>query len=211
MKQTIFFKLILILIIGCPTNTEKNQTEIATETQGKNFIERLDSISAQELEELIKMPIRNKFNEKYSGYYSYITNEQGQNVLNGNFEFVHFGSSALYDPITKEYDTAWGSVSEIEYYGTFEKGVKNGTIKKSNYRSLEEMNNDLMRFLVHYNLYRRHGSLRRELRVKTPFDAVEKWFELDENIFKQKPEEFKNKVLPLQRKQVVKHQQPCET
>ena len=89
--------------------------------------------------------------------------------------------------------------------------VKNGTIKKSNYRSLEEMNNDLMRFLVYYNLYRRHGSLRRELRVKTPFDAVEKWFELDENIFKQKPEEFKNKILSLQSKQVVKHQQPCET
>ena len=89
--------------------------------------------------------------------------------------------------------------------------VKNGTIKKSNYRSVEEMNNDLMRFLVHYNLYRRHGSLRRELRVKTPFDAVEKWFELDEKIVKREPIKFKNKILSLQSKQVVKHQQPCET
>ena len=68
-----------------------------------------------------------------------------------------------------------------------------------------------MRFLVYYNLYRRHGSLRRELRVKTPFDAVEKWFELDEKIVKQEPIEFKNKILSLQRKQVVKHQQLCET
>jgi transposase-like protein len=37
--------------------------------------------------------------------------------------------------------------------------IKKGTIKKTKYNSLEEMNADLMRFLVHYNLYRRHGSL----------------------------------------------------
>ena len=59
------------------------------------------------------------------------------------------------------------------------------------------MNIDLMNFLVHYNLYRRHGSLRRELKVKTPFDAIEKWFELDPKIFKQKPSEFKRKILNL--------------
>ncbi len=58
--------------------------------------------------------------------------------------------------------------------------IKKGTIKRTKYNSLEEMNDDLMNFLVHYNLYRRHGSLRRELKVKTPFiNAVEKWFELD--------------------------------
>jgi len=28
------------------------------------------------------------------------------------------------------------------------------------------------------NLYRRLGSFRKELNVKTPFDAVNKWFEL---------------------------------
>ena len=89
---------------------------------------------------------------------------------------------------------------------------KNGTIKKTKYNSLEEMNEDLMNFLVHYNLYRRHGSLRRELKVKTPFDAVEKWFELDEKIFKLNPEHFKQKILSLKGKQVVNSkQQPCET
>ncbi len=71
--------------------------------------------------------------------------------------------------------------------------IKKGTIKRTKYNSLEEMKDDLMNFLVHYNLYRRHGSLRRELKVKTPFDAVGKWFELDEKIFIQKPEEFKQK------------------
>jgi len=89
--------------------------------------------------------------------------------------------------------------------------IKNKTIKITKYNSLEEMDNDLMRFLVHYNLYRRHGSLRRELKVKTPFNAVEKWFELDPKIFKQKTIEFKTKILNLNIKQVENKQQPCET
>ena len=90
--------------------------------------------------------------------------------------------------------------------------IKTHTIKKTNYNTLDEMNMDLMNFLVFYNLYRRHGSLRRELRVKTPFNAVEKWFELDEKIYNQKPDKFKNKILNLKPKQVVENkQQPCET
>jgi len=48
------------------------------------------------------------------------------------------------------------------------------------------MNSALISFLVLYMLYRRHGSLRKELDVKTPFNAIEKpkvskaepWFEL---------------------------------
>jgi len=48
------------------------------------------------------------------------------------------------------------------------------------------MNSALISFLVYYILYRRHGGLRKELKVKTPFDAIEKpvvskaepWFEL---------------------------------
>ena len=47
------------------------------------------------------------------------------------------------------------------------------------------------------NLYRRHGSLRKELKVKTPFNAVEKWYELDPEIFNQTPRDFKNKILNL--------------
>jgi len=90
--------------------------------------------------------------------------------------------------------------------------IKKGTIKRTQYNSLEEMNDDLMNFLVHYNLYRRHGSLRRELKVKTPYDAVEKWYVLDKEIFKTQPIEFKIKIISLKckKKQAVK-QQPCET
>jgi len=90
--------------------------------------------------------------------------------------------------------------------------IKSNTIKRNTYESLNQMNADLMRFLVIYNLYRRHGSLRKELNVKTPFDAAIKWKELEPKIFNQKLPEFKHKILSLKQslKQEVK-QQPCET
>jgi len=51
-------------------------------------------------------------------------------------------------------------------------------------------------------LYRRHGGIRKELNVKTTFDAIEKpvvskaepWFELKPEIFYQTPLQFKNKI-----------------
>lgn len=90
--------------------------------------------------------------------------------------------------------------------------IKTGTIKKTKYATLDVMIKDLMQFLVHYNLYRRHGSLRRELKVKTPFNAIEKWHELDPLIFKEKPLEFKNKILLLRSKAKQENrEQPCET
>jgi hypothetical protein len=63
------------------------------------------------------------------------------------------------------------------------------------------MKESLMNFLVNYNLYRRHGSLISALKLKTPFDAVLKWHELDPTIFKEKPEYFKQKTLNLKCKQ----------
>ena len=73
--------------------------------------------------------------------------------------------------------------------------IKKETILKDNYaniyiehsRNKEEMNDALMAFLVYYMLYRRHGGLRKELNVKTPFQAIEKWFILKPKIFKQNP------------------------
>jgi hypothetical protein len=60
------------------------------------------------------------------------------------------------------------------------------------------MNQDLANLLSFYNLYKRHGSLKRELNVKTPFQAIEKWYKLKPEIFKIKPEGFKNNILNLQ-------------
>jgi len=90
--------------------------------------------------------------------------------------------------------------------------IKNGTILKEKYSDKQEMNIALMTFLVHYLLYKRHGGLRKELNVKTPYQAVGKWFELKPEIFNQTPCEFKNKILNLQHNDKTSiHKQPCET
>lgn len=75
--------------------------------------------------------------------------------------------------------------------------IKTNTILKNKYQSVLEMETDLARFLVYYNLDRRHGSVRKELNVKTPFNAIEKWYEIKPEIFKISPIEFKNKLLFL--------------
>lgn len=75
--------------------------------------------------------------------------------------------------------------------------IKNNTILKTKYQSFDEMKIDLNKFLMYYNMYRRHGSVRKELKVKTPFNAIEKWYQLKPEIFKITPNEFKNKILTL--------------
>jgi transposase-like protein len=75
--------------------------------------------------------------------------------------------------------------------------IKNNTILKYKYENAKEMESELLKFLYLYNVFRRHGSLRRELNVKTPLDAVFKWFELKPEIFKMSPTEFKNKLITL--------------
>jgi hypothetical protein len=75
--------------------------------------------------------------------------------------------------------------------------IKNNTIKINEYNNKDEMQKGLLKFLMYYLLYRRHGSLRKELNVKTPFDAIEKWFEIKPELFLQKPDQFKNKILSL--------------
>ncbi len=66
-------------------------------------------------------------------------------------------------------------------------------------RADEQRFNDIFSPLY---FYKRHGSLRKELNacpvtkcigVKTPFDAVEKWYKIKPEIIKQNPSEFKIK------------------
>ncbi len=75
--------------------------------------------------------------------------------------------------------------------------IKRGTILKENYNNKQEMDKALNIFLIHYMIYRRHGGVRKELNVKTPFNAIEKWYELKPEIFTEKPIVFKNKLLKL--------------
>lgn len=89
--------------------------------------------------------------------------------------------------------------------------IKNGTILKNTYDDQQEMILDLARFLNFYNIYRRHGSLRKELNVKTPLQAIEKWYALKPQLFKNTPQQFKNNIITLQKKLSNLNQQPRET
>lgn len=90
--------------------------------------------------------------------------------------------------------------------------IKQGTILKEEYADTKDMEVALMRFLIFYMLYRRHGSLKRELGVKTPFEAIEKWYKLKPEIFSETPLQFKYKILNLKLKlKQSYHKQPRET
>jgi transposase InsO family protein len=82
--------------------------------------------------------------------------------------------------------------------------IKNNTILKTKYQSKEEMENDMDDFLCFYNLYRRHGSLRKELNVKTPIQALEKWYLLEPELFKITPKQFENNLLNLKQDKKLK-------
>ncbi len=76
------------------------------------------------------------------------------------------------------------------------------------------MNTDLLSFLVIYNLERTHTSLMREIgnkgggggggggagqgiQIKTPFQAVEYWYKLTPQNFRETPLDFKEKLLTI--------------
>lgn len=88
--------------------------------------------------------------------------------------------------------------------------IKSNTILKQKYDRKQEMETHLLGFLVYYILYRRQASLKRELGVRTAFEAVEKWYELKPEIFKEKNFlQFKQKVLFLHYQ--TKSKQSCCT
>ena len=49
--------------------------------------------------------------------------------------------------------------------------IKAATIKVLTYKNEAELKADLNKFLVYYNTNRRHSGLKKELKVRTPFDA----------------------------------------
>jgi transposase InsO family protein len=95
--------------------------------------------------------------------------------------------------------------------------IKNNTILKDDYADLSEMNIKMLEFLTYYLLYRRHSGLVKEsggepLKIKTPIQAIEKWFLIEPQLFKDNPETFKQKITNLTTlfSQVIT-KQPCET
>jgi transposase-like protein len=89
--------------------------------------------------------------------------------------------------------------------------IKDNTIKINTYQDLEQMETNLYGFLQTYNSVRRHSGLRKELNVKTPLNAVHKWYELEPNLFKENPVDFENKIIDLSKLKQGNKQQPCET
>jgi transposase-like protein len=89
--------------------------------------------------------------------------------------------------------------------------IKNATIKSTKYDDYSELDIDINKFLLHYNFHRRHGSLKKELNVKTPFDALEKWYKLEPDLFTKTPEEFKNMAYEKIEGYILDLEQRCET
>jgi len=73
--------------------------------------------------------------------------------------------------------------------------IKDATIKVLTYENEAELIADLDKFLAYYNLNRRHGSLKRELKVRTPFEAVECWYRMNPDIFIKSPDMFRADLL----------------
>jgi len=68
--------------------------------------------------------------------------------------------------------------------------IKNATVKAEESDNIDDVKKELNKFLIFYNFNRRHGSLRRELKARTPFEAVQSWFQTKPKIFKILPDMF---------------------
>lgn len=75
--------------------------------------------------------------------------------------------------------------------------VKWATLKIHTYADKDEMNIDLLSFMIIYILERKHTGLISEYRVKTPYQALEHWYILSPELFHENPLEFKEKLLTI--------------
>ncbi len=113
---------------------------------------------------------------------------RGKGKVSGNHKFdiectkdeIEHRLTAPYTPQTN------GMVERVN--GT----IKNATIKAEDYDNIDDVKKDLNKFLIFSNFNRRHASLRKELKVRTPFDAVQSWFQTKPEIFKILPSEFQD-------------------
>lgn len=79
--------------------------------------------------------------------------------------------------------------------------VKWATLKIHTYNNKEEMNSDLLSFMIIYILERKHSSLiseyKKELKIKTPYQALEHWYSISPELFHETPLDFKEKLLTI--------------
>jgi transposase InsO family protein len=73
--------------------------------------------------------------------------------------------------------------------------IKENTIFKNNFNSIEELALSISNFSIFYNLERKHSGIVKELNLRTPFDAVLYWFKNKPELFNCEPLFFQKKVL----------------
>ncbi len=108
--------------------------------------------------------------------------------VSGNHKFdVECKDDEIEHRLTAPYTPQTNAMAE-RVNGT----IKNATIKAEEYDNIDDVKKDLNKFLIYYNFNRRHGSLKKELKVRTPFDAVQSWFQTKPEIFKILPDVFQH-------------------
>jgi len=73
--------------------------------------------------------------------------------------------------------------------------IKENTIYKNNFNSIEELTLCINDFAIFYNMERKHSSIVKELNVRTPFEAMIHWYKNKPQLFYVKPSFFIEKVL----------------
>ncbi len=113
---------------------------------------------------------------------------RGKGFVSGNHKFdVECKDDEIEHRLTAPYTPQTNAMAE-RVNGT----IKNATIKAEEYDNIDDVKKDLNKFLIYYNFNRRHGSLKKELKVRTPFDAVQSWFQTKPEIFKILPDVFQH-------------------
>ncbi len=113
---------------------------------------------------------------------------RGKGFVSGNHKFdVECKDDEIEHRLTAPYTPQTNAMAE-RVNGT----IKNATIKAEKYDNIDDVKKDLNKFLIYYNFNRRHGSLKKELKVRTPFDAVQSWFQTKPEIFKILPDVFQH-------------------
>lgn len=116
-----------LVFLGCSGAKEK-KNEVATGniTEDDVYTMRFDSLTGPELEKLFTIAVKHKFNEKYSGQYSYKINKTGDKILQDEFFFSFSDSSGYKDASTDEPVDNAVSISKMKYSGQFNNGKKVG-------------------------------------------------------------------------------------
>ena len=72
--------------------------------------------------------------------------------------------------------------------------IKRNTILKTEYKDLNHMKKDILTFMLFYILNRRHWWIVKEIKTKTPYDALVYYYEIYPDSYKEPPEKFKQKL-----------------